>query len=413
MIKRISIRSTAALLTLGLVACQPTPNNIVNAGLINDGSQEVAKTTLNMTYSQIQQQARDIGNRAANWQITQLNANNYDYLAPRYHNASSKPHQWIQAAFYIGLTQWISATNDKAMLEHVVNMAKQQNYQLRLSRGKHADDHAIGQTYLWLAEQTGNQAAIMPTKALFDQILANPSTVSLEMDESKKKRYAYESPCQDRWCWADALFMAPRTWIKLGNITGEDKYINFADQEFWATVDYLFSEKHGLFFRDSRYFDMKSDNGQPVFWSRGNGWVFAALPLIIDDLPQDHPSRERYINLYKRNAAGLARIQNPNGYWSASLLDPEKVKTPEVSGTGFITFGLAWGVNNGILKDAHYKTTVLKGWQALAQSVEDNGRVNWVQQVGKSPDPVKKTDTQLYGVGAVLLAASEMTKWTQ
>ncbi|MBU2883526.1 glycoside hydrolase family 88 protein [Psychrosphaera sp. B3R10] len=403
---KVYIALTIVVAYLGLTACQSISN------VFSDKSSDKLYSGAVSTVT-IQQQALEIGQRVADWQVTQIEADNYDYLAARYHDASSKPQHWIQAAFYIGLTEWVEVTDNNVLLSHIETMAKEQNYALRLSRGKHADDHAIGQTYLWLTERTNNKFAFEPTKQLFDQILANPSTVTLEMDSSKKRPKAYEGACQDRWCWADALFMAPRTWIKLGNITGEDRYINFADKEFWATVNYLFSEKHGLYFRDSRYFDQKSDNGKPVFWSRGNGWVFAALPLIIDDLPKDHPSRVRYIELFKKNAAGLQKIQNPNGYWSASLLDPNKVKTPEVSGTGFITYGLAWGVNNGILTDDSYKQSVIKGWNALVNSVQNNGRVNWVQQVGKSPDPLKKTDTQLYGAGAVLLAASEMTKWTK
>ncbi|MBR9908795.1 MAG: glycoside hydrolase family 88 protein [Gammaproteobacteria bacterium] len=379
---------------------------LVTTGCKSTSTNASARTEANQ---QIQQSARDIGQRVAQWQIDNLH--NFDYLAERYRKGSSQPKNWIQATFYIGLTRWTETVEDTRLLAHIENMAKEQQYALLLKRGKHADDHAIGQTYLWLTEQTGNRAAFQPTKELFDSILANPSDVSLEMDESAKKRHAYESPCQDRWCWADALFMAPRTWLKLGNITGDPKYFEFADKEFWATVEYLFSNEYGLFYRDSRYFDQKSDNGKPVFWSRGNGWVFAALPLIIDDLPRDHPSRDRYISLYKRNAAGLVRTQNPNGYWPASLLDPNKVNTPEVSGTGFITFGLAWGVNNGLLTDSPYKNAVTKGWSAIEKAVQPNGRVNWVQQVGKSPDPVNRYDTQLYGVGAVLLAASEMTKW--
>jgi len=293
-------------------------------------------------------------------------------------------------------------------------MAKEQNYELLLDRPYHADDHTIGQTYLWLTEQTGNKDAYKPTQELFDKILANPPKVGLEMlDETSTTQNGahFEGNCQDRWCWADALYMAPRTWLKLSNVTGDPKYFEYADKEFWASADYLFSDKYGLFFRDSRYFDMKNENGKPVFWGRGNGWVFAAIPLIIDDLPAGHPSRERYIELYKKNAAGLMKLQRENGYWPASLMDPDIVKTPEVSATGFITFGLAWGVNNGILTDAKSKEIVEKGWHAIEDAVEPNGRVNWVQHVGKSPDPVKKTDSQLYGVGAVLLAASEMVKW--
>ncbi|MDU0352619.1 glycoside hydrolase family 88 protein [Paraglaciecola aquimarina] len=198
----------------------------------------------------------------------------------------------------------------------------------------------------------------------------------------------------------------------MSNITGDPKYFEYADKEFWATTDYLFSEKHHMYFRDSRYFTEVSDNGKPVFWSRGNGWVFAGLPLIIDDLPKDHPSRDKYISLFKRFASGLQAAQKADGYWAPSLLDPNKVKTPETSGTGFITFGLAWGVNNGILTEDKYKTSVEKGWAALEKAVKPNGKVTWVQQVGKSPDPVAEHETQFYGVGAVLLAASEMTKWS-
>ena len=365
----------------------------------------------NTTQNAIQASALDIGERVAQWQIEHLD--NFDYLEPRYRIGTAEPRNWIQATFYIGLTRWTETVDDANLLAHIQNVAESVNYEFRTKRDRHADDHAIGQTYLWLAEQTGEQSPLAFVQKDFDRILANPVDVGLELVEVSPKIWGYEGPCQDRWCWADALFMAPRVWLQLSNITGQDKYFDFADAEFWETADYLFSEKYGLFFRDSRYFDALSDNGKPVFWSRGNGWVFAALPLIIDDLPIDHPSRSRYLALYKKNAAGLLATQNANGYWPASLLDPSKVKTPEMSGTAFITFGLAWGVNNGILTDDKYTQSVLKGWRAIEQGIAENGRVNYVQQVGKSPDPVKKEDTQLYGVGAVLLAASEMTKWSQ
>ncbi len=362
--------------------------------------------------AEIRKSARDIATRSATWQLEQLG--NLEYI-PESHRAKSENAKfWIQAAFYIGLTKWTETVNDETFLKFIENMAKEEEYGLLTERPYHADDHTIGQTYLWLTEQTGNQEAYKPTQEHFDWILANKPDVGLEMLDSTASgsgKVHHEGNCQLRWCWADALYMAPRTWLKLSNITGDPKYFEYADSEFWAAADYLFSDKYGLFFRDSRYFDMKSDNGEPVFWGRGNGWVFAAIPLIIDDLPEGHPSKERYIELYKKNAAGLLKLQTEDGYWPASLMDPEKVKTPEVSGTGFITYGLAWGVNNGILTDAKSKEVVEKGWAAIAKAVEPSGRVNWVQHVGKSPDPVKKTDSQLYGVGAVLLAASEMVNW--
>ncbi|MFC1518598.1 glycoside hydrolase family 105 protein [Pseudomonadota bacterium] len=360
------------------------------------------------------EQVTDVANRAAKWQLSKLG--NLDYIPESHRAKSENPKFWIQASFYIGLTRWTEVANNQDFLTYLETMAKEQNYELLLDRPYHADDHTIAQTYLWLSEKAGNTEAYKPTQTLFDMILANQPQVGLEMLDSTSKgdgKTHFEGNCQDRWCWADALYMAPRAWYQLTNITGDPKYAEYADKEFWASADYLFSDEYGLFYRDSRYFDMKSENGKPVFWGRGNGWVFAALPLIIDELPQDHPTRDRYIELYKKNAAGLMKLQRENGYWPASLMDPDIVKTPEVSGTGFITFGLAWGVNNGILTSDHAKEVVEKGWFALEQAVQADGRVNWVQHVGKSPDPVKETDSQLYGVGAVLLAASEMVKWQQ
>jgi rhamnogalacturonyl hydrolase YesR len=112
-------------------------------------------------------------------------------------------------------------------------------------------------------------------------------------------------------------------------------------------------------------------------------------------------------------AKSIVKLQNPNGYWPASLMDADMVKTPETSGTGFFTFGLAWGVNNGVLTDPTTIAAVEKGWHAIEAAVDKEGYLHWVQQVGAGPDPVKEDDTQLYGVGAVLLAASEMTKWKE
>ncbi len=354
----------------------------------------------------IRKSAREFGALAVNWQLSHMD--NFDYIPESHRKKSADPTFWIQAAFYVGLTHWAETVDDKDLVNQIAAMAEDSGYQLG-ARPLHADDHTIGQTYLWLHQQTGNEVTYGPTQARFDAILADPPTNSLEMIRAGEP--GYEGSCQDRWCWADALFMAPRTWLKLSNATGDPRYFEYADSEYWATADYLFSEEHGLFFRDSHYFDARSDNGNPVFWSRGNGWVFAALPLIMGDLPDGHPSRARYLDLYTKMAKRLVSIQNPNGYWPASLMDADIVRTPETSGTGFITYGLAWGVNNGTLTDQATIDAVKKGWSALVAAVDTDGMLHWVQQVGAGPNPVDENDTQLYGAGAFLLAASEMTRW--
>jgi len=402
MMKKMMMTTTKPALLIGLAA-------LLTACAQDDAQTTVAAAPPARGVAEsltINESALELGARAADWQLAHLD--NFDYIPERNREKTSDPREWMQAAFYVGLTHWADTVSDEQLVDHIARTAKENEYQLG-ARPLHGDDHAIGQTYLWVYEKTGDTAAYAPTKKQFDAILADWPTNSLEFFESEIP--GFEGTCQDRWCWADALFMAPRTWLKLSNATGDPRYFEYGDSEYWATADYLFSDDYGLFFRDSRYFERKSDNGNHVFWSRGNGWVFAALPLIIDDLPQGHPSKERYIDLYTEMANSLVKVQNPNGYWPASLMDADKVKTPETSGTGFITFGLAWGVNNGVLDDPATIAAVEKGWAALADAIGDDGMLHWVQQVGKSPDPVQENETQLYGVGAFLLAAAEMTRW--
>jgi rhamnogalacturonyl hydrolase YesR len=364
------------------------------------------QTTIQKSETQVfRDSAKDIGTRASAWQFARMD--NFDYIRT-FKKDTRDTKDWIQGALYIGATRWADKSNDESFQNIVAKMAEGNDYKMG-KRPIHADDHAIGQAYLWLHEKTGDEKVYHKVQEQFDAILANKPTGSLEFFKDKRK--SYEGTCQDRWCWADALFMAPRTWHKLSNATGDERYRDYADAEYWVTTDYLFSDEHGLFFRDSRYFTKKSDNGEPVFWSRGNGWVFAAIPLIIEELPEGHPSIDRYLELYRKMAASLVKLQKPDGFWPSSMHDVNKVKTPEVSGTAFITFGLAWGVNNDILTDDTSIKAAENGWNAIESTVDNDGMVHWVQQVGKSPDPVRANDTQLYGVGAVLLAASEMIEW--
>jgi rhamnogalacturonyl hydrolase YesR len=179
--------------------------------------------------------------------------------------------------------------------------------------------------------------------------------------------------------------------------------------EFWAATDFLYDPAEKLYFRDSRFFERRDDKGRKLFWSRGNGWVFAGIANMLDALPANDPDRARLEALFTTMAARLASVQKPDGYWAPSLLGPEN-SPPETSGTGFHVYGLAWGVNRGLLDAAAYRPAIDKGWAALTRAVAKDGRLGWVQQVSDRPEAVNEDDTQFYGVGAFLLAASAVAE---
>lgn len=345
-----------------------------------------------------------VANRAADWQLAHMES--FDYVRT-FRDHTENPHGWVQGAFFVGLNRWAEQSQNADYLQALIAKGEANKWKLG-DKSWHADDQVIGFIYAAAAARTNNLALIASTQKIFNDILADRATYSLEYQPDPTGQG--EATCQRRWCWCDALFMAPPVWAAVGKLTGDPAYLDYVDEEYQATIDYLFDQEEHLFYRDGRFFERRSKNDKKVFWSRGNGWVFAGLPLLIEQIPAQDPRKQKYENLFKTMAASLLALQQPNGFWPSSLLDKDEFNVPETSGTGFMTFGLAWGINNGLLARADYLPAVTLGWNGLASAVDEQGKLGWVQQVGASPEKILPDDTQLYGVGALLLAASEVSR---
>ncbi len=167
------------------------------------------------------------------------------------------------------------------------------------------------------------------------------------------------------------------------------------------------SEQH-LFFRDSRYFTQKQANGQKLFWSRGNGWVLGGLVKVLQTMPKDYPSRPKYVQQFKEMAAKVAAIQSKDGLWRSGLLDPDAYELPEVSGSAFFTYAIAYGINEHILDRATYLPVVEKSWKGMLTHIYADGRLGSIQPIDGQPGKFKPSASYVYGVGGFLLAGSEM-----
>jgi rhamnogalacturonyl hydrolase YesR len=343
-----------------------------------------------------------VGDKVADWQLANLDDLTY---IRNFRDDFYDQRGWIQGALFIGMMNWASLPGNEKYDAALKAIAEQNGWRLG-DRLFHGDDHVVGQLYLHFFAQDQDRDTIDHTIRQFNQILVVDPDNSLEFLGDSIPGVGWA--CQLRWCWCDALFMSPPTWIGLSLATGDDRYMEYGDREFWATTDYLLDPEYKLYYRDSRYFTRQDDEGNKVFWARGNGWVYAGVVNILRILPKDHPSYPRYMKLFKDMSATIADIQHENGLWRVSLLAKEKYASPETSGSSFLTYGLAWGLNNGHLDVETYGPVVRKGWQALVEAVADDGKLGWVQPVGSAPDSVFETDSHLYGVGAFLLAASQM-----
>ncbi|WP_298878600.1 glycoside hydrolase family 88 protein [uncultured Polaribacter sp.] len=319
------------------------------------------------------------------------------------------PTDWTAGAYYTGVVRAHKSTKDMMYMAALKNQAVKNNWQT-YKRLHHADDVAISYSYLYIskAEKRRNFVDLEPTKKFLDAHL-------YEDDVWKQGTRKNEMGQTILWWWCDALFMAPPVLNLYAKYTNQPKYLDEMHKFYMQTYNQLYDKEENLFARDMRFVwkgnkkDLKEKNGKKIFWSRGNGWVLGGLALILDDMPKDYKHRDFYVNLYKKMANRILELQHEDGLWRTSLLSPESYNHGEVSGSGFYTFALAWGVNNGLL-DIKHTSTIKKAWKALAACQHEDGRVGWVQNIGASPEPASADSWQNFGTGAYLMAGSEVLK---
>jgi len=223
----------------------------------------------------------------------------------------------------------------------------------------------------------------------------------------------------DYWWWVDGLYMAMPVMTKLYKATGERRYLDKMQEYFTWADKLMYDDEAGLYYRDAKYLypKHKASNGGKDFWARGDGWVFAGIARVLADLPRDHPSRALFVERFQRLAAVLKPLQQREGYWTRSLLDPAQAPGPESSGTAFFTYAYAWGINNGYLDRAEYAPAALNGWRFLkGTALQPDGRVGYVQPIGERAIPgqiVNQDSTAPFGVGAFLLAGSEVARMVE
>ncbi|MCC7434660.1 MAG: glycoside hydrolase family 88 protein [Methanoregulaceae archaeon] len=308
--------------------------------------------------------------------------------------------EWMLAPLYSGVLDYADARGDDQPRERLRLIGTEIGWKMGPRPGM-ADDVAVGQSFIQLYERDRNPAQLAPVKAWIDGWLAKSHNRSLEWKDGIHN---------EEMAWCDALFMAPPVIAMLGRVTGEASYFKRLGDLWWKTSDYLYDPTEQLYFRDSRYFTPREANGKKVFWSRGNGWVLAGLARVLQNLPADDSGRPRFEKQFREMATRIASLQTGDGTWHASLLDPASYPQRETSGTGFFVYAMAWGVNAGLLDRKTFEPAIRRGYAALCESVDPNGRLMWVQPIGQDPRTVKASDTDAYGVGAFLMASVQVEK---
>jgi unsaturated rhamnogalacturonyl hydrolase len=304
---------------------------------------------------------------------------------------------WTYAAMYDGLLAASDATGDPSFRNAVEKYSEQEKWLLIDNRFPHADDEAMGKSYmyLYLRDPKGVRKPVRManTKEVMARLVTRP-----------------DDPAKLVWWWCDALYMAPPVLSQMYKATGDKKYLEYMDREWWQTSAKLYSPTDHLYFRDERYLTQKQANGKSLYWSRGNGWVLGGLVKVLEIMPKGYPARPKYVQQFKEMAEAVKNIQGEDGLWRSGLLDPGAYDLPEVSGSAFFTYAIAYGINEHILDRKTYLPVVEKSWAGLLKHIYADGRLGSIQPVDGQPGKFKASASHVYGVGGFLMAGYQMNR---
>lgn len=327
--------------------------------------------------------------KVADWQLQRLKQPSSAML--------DDPHGWSEATFWLGMAAL--AERQSQYRDRVMTLGTDLHWQLG-KRPEHADDHLIGQVWLWAAQHGAGTDVLQPMRARLD-------TLVTEQASAKPAANAVRFPkCAIRLCWCDALFMSPPTLLGLSRATGDKRYADLALAEVDQAIALLYDPEQRLFHRDDRFIGQRDDKGRRVFWSRGNGWVLAGFANMLVVMDRNDPHTPFYTALFGSMAERVRKLQRKDGTWSSSLLDPGQ--PPETSGTGLFVYALAWGVNAGLLDRDRFLPTIERGWAALDRAVTPEGALGGAQPISDRPGAATPADSQPYGAGAFLLAGNQL-----
>jgi unsaturated rhamnogalacturonyl hydrolase len=305
---------------------------------------------------------------------------------------------WTWSVLYAGFMATSPALHDPRYRDAMQSMADKFQWEER-SPHPNADDQSLAQSYLELYLSKPESEELAPTKTALDALIAGAGAP------------IPPNQAQIPWWWCDALFMAPPVWSRIYAATHDRKYLDYLNQHWWQTSGLLYDTQRHLYYRDITYLHKTDARGNPIFWSRGEGWVMGGIARALDFMPQHDPDRARYETQLRQMAAAIAALQDPiDGLWHSDLLDPKDFPQPEVSGSALITFALAWGVNHNILDRAKYMPVITKAWRGLVGQIYADGRLGNIQQTGAEPAHYLPSSSYTYGVGAFLLAGAQVAE---
>lgn len=328
------------------------------------------------------------------------------------HNEPESKAFWDNAAYHTGNMEAYFLTGNEDYLKYSEAWAEHNQWMGAKGKDKAQWKYSYGETDEYVL--FGDWQICFQTYIDLYNILPDNKKIKRAKEVME---YQMSTSRNDYWWWSDGLYMAMPVMTKLYKLTGNERYLDKLYEYLLVADSIMFDSEESLYFRDAKYVypKHKSVNRMKDFWARGDGWVLAGLAKVLKDLPIDYRHYGFFVGKFQNMAQAVAALQQPEGYWTRSMMDAGQAPGAETSGTAFFMYGLMWGVNNGLLDGARYMPVINKAWNYLSKTaLQRDGRVGYVQPIGERAIPGQVVDansTANFGVGAFLLAACEYARY--
>ena len=330
---------------------------------------------------------------------------------------------WTRGVYYEGLMALYEVDQQQRYLDYTDRWGSFHQWTPRNGiTTTDADDQCCAQTYLMRFVQTGDSTMLKPTLENLEHQMktVHKSQFTIHNSQSKIQHSTFNtqhSSLYSWWTWIDAIQMAMPVYMQSYQLTGDKRYRDHAMKMYrWTRNECgggLFNVKDGLWWRDADFVPpYQEPDGKDCYWSRGNGWVYAALVRCMNQLDRKDKAYKELKKDFLLMSEGLKNCQREDGFWNPSLVSTNYAM-PETSGTALFLYGICWGIRQGYLSPAVYRPVADKAWLALASAVHPDGFLAWMQGTGKQPSDGQPLsydripDFEDYGTGCFLLGASE------
>ena len=277
-----------------------------------------------------------------------------------------------------------------------------------------SDTAAPGLITYAMYKKTGNAEYKRLTDKVLDYIRYEPR---LYLDCLNHLGCSKKGKLYPRSVWIDSVMMFSVFTSLYAKESGDSELIEFAARQPRQYADMMLDKEQNLW-AHSYWVDYKKPfPRRNIFWGRGNGWVIAGFPMILDNIGLGHEKATEIIELFRETSESLLGLMNED-YTFNTLLKHKSYR--ELSATALISAGWMHGIRCGYL-DEKFLEPAVKAFEACINAMEESDEGVYMTEISGPTIPlpllpklgykmVPLGKNWSYGIAALIFAAIEYKK---